>query len=200
MRIITGSAKGLKLKTPKGLDVRPTADRVKESVFNIIAGLIPEARVADFFSGTGNLGLEALSRGAAIAVFVDSSFTSMNLLKENTARARLADRAVYLKSDAVSAIMKLSKEKQLFNVIFCDPPYNRGYVAAMLSGLDKSGLLYPGGCIVFEHSKHESIPSGLKNLQVSRSERYGETLVTFLTDKRQQEDGIDANSSMPGQF
>ena len=180
MRIIAGSARGLKLKPPKGLAIRPTTDRVKESVFNILAAKLPDALVADFFAGTGNLGIEALSRGAASAVFVDASQVSMSLLKENVGKARFSDKAEYLKTDVLVAIDRLVQNGRRFTLIFCDPPYNKGMVSAVLHRLDSRNLLESGGMIVIEHSKHEIIPADLTNLMLKRTERYGETLISFL--------------------
>lgn len=184
MRIITGTAKGLKLKTPKGQDVRPTADRVKESLFNILAGRPAGARVLDLFAGTGNLGLEALSRGAAAAVFVDSSQASMRLIRQNAALAHLDARAEFAGLAALAAIDRYSRAGRLFDLIFCDPPYNRGHVAAVLQALDRSPILAADGLIVLEHSRHEPVPDGLENLTVVRGERYGETLISFLANTK----------------
>jgi 16S rRNA (guanine966-N2)-methyltransferase len=180
MRIITGTAKGIKLKTPRGRDVRPTSDRVKESLFAILAGRIAEAAVADFFAGTGNLGLEALSRGAASAVFIDASPASLALVRENAARAQLAERAEFLRQDALAAAGRFARDGRAFDLIFCDPPYNKGLAAAILEKIDAANLLRPGGVVIIEHSRHESLPAGLAHLKISRTERYGETLLTFL--------------------
>jgi len=180
MRIITGSAKGFKLKVPKGLDVRPTSDRVKESVFNILSDQVYDAVVLDLFAGTGNLGLEALSRGAKQAVFVDSSYTSMSFIKENAARTKLSESAQFIKSDVLAAIEKFASGGRVFDIIFCDPPYNHGFVEKVLRSIDKSQLLAPGGMIVIEHSKHELVPTDLVHLVTRRTERYGETLVSFV--------------------
>ena len=185
MRIITGSAKGLKLKTPKGLAVRPTGDRVKESVFNILADRVIDATVADFFAGTGNLGIEALSRGASGAVFVDNSQASVSLLRANVALARLVDRAEIHKADVSAAISRLAQAGRRFDLIFCDPPYNRGYVAAVLQQIAARDLLSPDGLIIIEHSQHEMIPDDLSSLHIVRSQRYGETMVSFLTRSRE---------------
>ncbi|HMM21405.1 MAG TPA: 16S rRNA (guanine(966)-N(2))-methyltransferase RsmD [Selenomonadales bacterium] len=180
MRIITGSAKGFKLKAPKGLDVRPTSDRVKESIFSILADRVGDAAVADLFAGTGNLGLEALSRGAEQVVFVDNSHTSMSFIKENAARTKLFESAQFMKSDVLAAIEKLAAGGRVFDIIFCDPPYNRGFVEKALRSIDRFRLLAPGGMIVVEHSKHEPVPADLSHLAASRTERYGETLVSFV--------------------
>ena len=183
MRIITGSAKGLKLKTPRGNAIRPTGDRVKEAVFNILAGKIQGALVADVFAGTGNLGLEALSRGADRAVFVDNSHTSMHLLKENAIRARLYEQSEFLRIDAVSAINRLAQDKRLFNLVFCDPPYNRGHVDVVLQRIDAGNILAPEGVVVIEHSKHEPITACFNQLEIRRSEHFGETTISFLQSR-----------------
>lgn len=184
MRIITGSAKGQKLKAPRGNAVRPTADRVKESLFNIIAGRVEGAQVADLFAGTGNLGLEALSRGAAAAVFVDSSQASLTLVRENAALTHLNARAEFYRLEAAAAVSRLSQAGRRFDLVFCDPPYNRGLAAAILQTIDRTPFLATGGLIVLEHSQHEPVPADLATLSIIRTQRYGETLVTFLADNK----------------
>lgn len=183
MRIITGTAKGFKLKAPRGLDVRPTGDRVKESIFNIIKSSVMSADVLDLFAGTGNLGLEALSRGANSAVFVDSASSSLSVVKENALHTCLAERAEFIKSDAVKAIDRLFDTGRTFDLIFCDPPYNKGYVAAILDKLNGKSLLRAGGLLVLEHTKREPVTVTTKVLTMVRQEKYGETTVTFFTTK-----------------
>lgn len=182
MRIITGTAKGLKLKTPRGRDVRPTSDRVKESLFAILGDRIAGAEVADIFAGTGNLGLEALSRGAAAAVFVDASPASIGLIRDNAVRARLDGRAELLRMDAVAAIRRFARAGRTFELILCDPPYNRGLAAAALTEIDAGNVLRPGGIVTIEYSRHEQLPINLVCLKVIRTERYGETLISLLTN------------------
>ncbi|MCM0760255.1 MULTISPECIES: 16S rRNA (guanine(966)-N(2))-methyltransferase RsmD [Sporomusa] len=188
MRIITGIAKGTRLKAPKGLDVRPTADRVKESIFNIIInlelptaeGAVAGAHVLDLFAGTGNLGLEALSRGAAHALFIDHSQHSLAAIKDNIHTAKLSEKTEIWRGDSVKAIDKLSQLGRTFRLIFIDPPYNQGLVSAVLLKLDTTGVAEAGGLIVVEHSKHEPITTQWQHLKLIRTERYGETVVTFL--------------------
>lgn len=188
MRIITGIAKGTRLKAPKGLDVRPTADRVKESIFNIIInlelpiaeGAVADANVLDLFAGTGNLGLEALSRGAAHALFIDHSLPSLAAIKDNIHTAKLSEKSEVWRGDSVKAIDKLSQLGRTFRLIFIDPPYNLGLVSAVLLKLDTSSVAETGGLIVVEHSKHEPITTQWQHLKLIRTERYGETVVTFL--------------------
>ena len=187
MRIITGTAKGTKLKAPKGLDVRPTADRVKESVFNILSNLkmtdghpILGAKVLDLFAGTGNLGLEALSRGADQVLFVDNSLTSLAAVKDNIASTKLSAHAELLKGDSVKLIDRFEQAGRKFTLVFIDPPYNQGLINRVLSKLDSGSILEGGGLIVVEHSKHEPVTGPFCNLSLLRSERYGETLVSIL--------------------
>ena len=181
MRIITGTAKGRQLKTPRGRDVRPTSDRVKESLFAILADRVAAATVADIFAGTGNLGLEALSRGAASTAFVDKSPASIAIIRDNAARTGLQDRAEILCLDALAAVDKFARTGRAFDLIFCDPPYNKGLAAAILGKIAAGNILRPEGTVIIEHSRHEQLPESLANLKVSRTERYGETLVSFLT-------------------
>lgn len=180
MRIITGSAKGTKLKAPRGMETRPTADRVKESVFNIIGPAVVEARVLDVFAGTGNLGLEALSRGAAHALFIDQSSESVKVIKENAIHTKLAEKMELMKQEAARALLKLAHSGKVFDLIFCDPPYNRGLVEETLKKIDAGVLLAENGMIILEHSQHEIVTSCWNTFVVKRTERYGETRITFL--------------------
>lgn len=181
MRIISGSAKGIRLKTPKGMNTRPTADRVKESVFGILANRPIDAEVLDLFAGTGNLGLEALSRGAASALFIDKQAQSIKIMMENALLTDLAGLAIICREDVMQALRRLSNEGKTFDLIFCDPPYNLGLAPKVLQILDASHVLREDGVLVLEHSRHEKLPEGLKRIVAYRSESYGETVVSFFT-------------------
>lgn len=183
MRIITGSAKGIKLKAPQGLDTRPTADRVKESVFNILGDIVVDACVLDIFAGTGNLGLEALSRGAKSATFVDQGTESIGIIKENAHHTKLVEHTEIHRSDVLRALDKFLQTGRSFDLLFCDPPYEKGFVQAVLEKLDKHPILTPNAIVVIEHSRHEPIQDEWENLQLRRTERYGATLVSFLLYK-----------------
>jgi 16S rRNA (guanine(966)-N(2))-methyltransferase RsmD len=176
MRIITGSAKGTKLKTPRGLAVRPTGDRVKESLFNILGSRVPDARVLDLFAGTGNLGLEALSRGANHTTFVEQSMVSISLIRENAVLTKLQDRITIVKANVLSAIGRLGGQ---FDLIFCDPPYNKNLVSQVLTSIDQAAILADGAILIIEHSQHEGVEIALNQLQLVRSERFGETCIGF---------------------
>lgn len=186
MRIITGSAKGAKLKAPRGLDTRPTTDRVKESIFNILGNAVYEAVVLDLFAGTGSLGLEALSRGARQAVFVDQSIASIQVIKDNVDHTKMSDKAEILKSDVLKTIEKFTRTENLFDIVFCDPPYNKGYINKVLQLIDKGTIVAEQAILVLEHSRHEPPATQWDNLMLKRSERYGETIVSFLIYNSQQ--------------
>lgn len=187
MRIITGKAKGCKLKAPKGLQTRPTTDRVKESLFNILGDTVHNAAVLDIFAGSGALGLEALSRGAERAVFIDSSRESHAAMQDNAAHTRLGDQCTFLVSDVFSALTKLAAHKSHYDLVFCDPPYNQGLVARVLGQLDAGGLLTSDCIIVLEHSKHEAPAPSWNHFLLRRSEQYGETILSFFSGRKPNE-------------
>lgn len=177
MRIITGSAKGTKLKTPRGMAVRPTADRVKESLFNILGPRVHGATVLDLFAGTGNLGLEALSRGANRAVFVEQNKASIALIRANAVLTKLQDRIMIVKANVLSALDDIEGQ---FDLIFCDPPYNRNLVGQVAMRMDMSAILADDAILIIEHSQHEPVEFILQHLRLIRSERFGETCISFL--------------------
>ena len=135
MRIITGTAKGCRLKAPKGMGTRPTADRVKESLFNILGQSVRDSFVLDMFAGTGALGLEALSRGAIGAVFVDKA--TANVILGNAVHTKLADRAEIIAGDVNKILPRLEKKGLSFDIIFADPPYNLGLESSLLDFIDR---------------------------------------------------------------
>lgn len=195
VRIIAGTAKGIRLKTPKGMNTRPTADRVKESVFGILAMDVVDAEVLDLFAGTGNLGLEALSRGAASATMVDKNIQSVKIMLENAILTDLSRAAVICREDVMVALRRLQTAGKSFDLIFCDPPYNLGLAPKVLRELDVVDVLRAGGIFILEHSRHEKLPEGLKRIVAYRSEFYGETVVSFFI---KQEGNNSENCSVPG--
>ncbi len=180
MRIITGRARGLQLTAPKTYDVRPTADRVKESVFNIIGSRIIGAKVVDLFAGTGNLGLESWSRGAAAVTFIDESRESLRLVQSNIARCRAEKDCVIIKGSAPQVAERLALQGEAFDFAFCDPPYNKGLVQQIISVLGRKSFLKPGGYLVVERSVHDVLPPLPQGCELVRSSRYGETIVDFI--------------------
>ncbi len=175
MRIITGSARGCRLKTPKGADVtRPTADRVKESLFNILGQMVAGRKVLDIFAGTGNLGLEALSRGAESAVFVDKA--TAKLIAENLQLTRLQEKGIVRSGDVFAELSRQAAGKAEFSLIFCDPPYHKGLWQQALRQIDASdGLMAENGILVVEHGAEENDIPELSRLQLVHNRRYGHT-------------------------
>ena len=180
MRIITGKARGLQLTVPKTYDVRPTADRVKESVFNIIGSKIIGARVLDLFAGTGNLGLESWSRGASAVTFIDESKESLRLVRSNIAKCRADEDCTVLKGSAPSVAERLAVSGELFDIAFCDPPYNKGWVQQIVELLGRRPFLQDGGYLVVERSAHDELGALPAGCELVRSQRYGETIVDFI--------------------
>lgn len=180
MRIITGRARGLQLTTPKNFDVRPTADRVKESLFNIIGSKITGARVLDLFAGTGNLGLESWSRGAKAITFIDASGESLRLVRSNIAKCRADADCTVIKGNAVSVIERLYGQKQQFDFLFCDPPYNKGWIGQIITALAQCPVIASGGYLIVERAQHDPLPDLPAGFEAIRSEKYGETLIDFI--------------------
>ncbi|WP_026476453.1 16S rRNA (guanine(966)-N(2))-methyltransferase RsmD [Alkaliphilus transvaalensis] len=179
MRVISGKARGHRLKPPEGMDVRPTSDRVKESVFNIIQDYLIDGIIVDLFAGTGNLGIESLSRGAQKAYFVDESRKSVEIIKYNLEKTRLKEGAEILTIDALSGIKRLAHQNVKADVIFMDPPYSRGLVSQALDLIAEHKLLKVDGIIVAEHDKNDEVPEGNQLLICTRRKDYGNTSISF---------------------
>ena len=179
MRVISGKARGLKLNTPKNDDVRPTTDRVKESLFNMINSYMMESDILDLFAGTGSLGIECLSRGANKCVFVDSSRESIAIVKSNIKKARVENESIVLNSDFKSAINSLAHKNAQFDVIFMDPPYYKNMFSDALSSVDDKNLLKEDGIIVVEHDTKDEFPDTIGRLYKTKDKKYGNTTITF---------------------
>ncbi len=179
MRVIAGTARGRKLYAPKGQAIRPTSDRVKEAVFNIIGCRVNDANVLDLFAGTGGLGIEALSRGAKAAYFIDSSNEAIHLIKKNLEVTGLGYTAVVFKADADKAVKWLAKDGAKFDLIFLDPPYriSVSFLDAILIALGDH-VLQSDGLLVLEHSAKLE-PRAVKGLSVESTRVYGDTAITF---------------------
>ena len=175
MRVITGKARGVVLKTPDGMATRPTADRVKEALFNIIQFEIPAAKVLDLFGGTGQLGIEALSRDAKSAVFVDEREDACRLIHENLKRTKLESQARVVRSDYL-AFLKTCREK--FNIILLDPPYAEVFLENALKMITEIDILETGGIIVAERPLGKDLPWDFPGYIRSRDYKYGRTLIT----------------------
>lgn len=174
MRVITGKARGVQLKTPDGMLTRPTADRVKEALFSIINFDIPGANVLDLFGGTGQLGIEAMSRGAERCVFVDAREDACKLIKENLKRTKL--EGTVIRSDYMEY---LNRCKEQFSIIFLDPPYAEEYLENAIKRITEIDILQTDGIIVTERPVGKELPWEFGGYQRSKDYKYGKTLLTI---------------------
>lgn len=179
MRVIAGAAKGRKLQTIEGLSTRPTTDRIKETLFNIIAFDLPECNFLDLFSGSGAIGIEALSRGATQAVFVDHNAQCQQVIRENLLHTKLDKQARVLGIEVPKALEQLAKEKAVFDIVFLDPPYESGLIEPTLLKIVQGGLLNKDGYIIVERSAQIPLAS-IPGLRVLREKEYRTTVITFL--------------------
>lgn len=182
MRVITGTARGRKLQTLEGMDVRPTTDMVKEAVFSIVHFQVPCANVADLFAGSGQMGIEALSRGARQATFVDNAKASLDVIRQNLQATGFTRQGKVIASD-VETFLAHTGEK--YDMIFLDPPYDKGYGEKLLPLLAKP--LADGGIILFEHSRAEAFPDKAGGLVKKKDYRYGKIVVTSYVKEAPEE-------------
>jgi len=178
VRIIGGRLKGRRLAAVRG-PLRPTADRVREAIFNILGAACHQARVLDLFAGTGALGIEALSRGASRAVFVENHRSSLQVLRRNVEQCGLAQVSRIMALPAAKALPRLAAAGEKFSLIFLDPPYGSGQAGAVLTLLAESRLLRPEGRIIVEHGRQDEPASTYQDLTRTDQRRYGGTLVSF---------------------
>lgn len=178
MRVIAGSAGGRKLITPEGMDVRPTAEKVKEAVFSSIQFEIEGRRVLDLFAGSGQMAIEALSRGAAEGVFVDSSRTSAELVRKNIAAAGFENVSRVANTEAAAF---LGSTEQIFDIAFLDPPYNKQLINGCFERLVKR--MAAGGIIICETQFDEALPEGAGEFTVYREYKYSKTRITVYRDR-----------------
>lgn len=179
MRIIAGKAKGQKLIPPATMETRPTLDRVKEAMFSIIQGYIPNAEVIDVFAGTGSLGLEAASRGAKEVFLIDKSSTTYPLLVENVKKLKFQDFVHTLNMDSYDALRMLSKKGKVFDLIFIDPPYCKEMIPEAIKIIEENNMLSKEGIIVTKIDSIEEVYRGYKDIQILKSKKYGNTTVCF---------------------
>jgi 16S rRNA (guanine966-N2)-methyltransferase len=199
MRVVTGEAKGRKLKGPKTAGTRPIIERVKQALFNILSVRVEDARFLDLFAGTGSVGIEALSRGAASATFIEMNAKVLNLVRENLRITGLADRAETLHSDAFKflhahAAHGPGAHRRVYDIIYVAPPQYQEMAARALGMLDGSALVAPGGQVIVQiHPKERpgvaAVP--LTHLELRDERRYGSTLLMFYTLKDEQNTAED---------
>lgn len=179
MRVISGIKKGFKLKAPKGKDIRPTEDRIKESLFNIIKNIDEESVVLDLFAGSGSIGIEFLSRGAKKSYFVDKSYLSIKCIKENLKHTNLEDKAVVIKRDAIKAIKFFCDNNIKFTHIFIDPPYGKGLILDVLKRIADEDVLKEDGIVIVEHERDLILEDRIGRIIIKDNRNYGSKSLTF---------------------
>ncbi len=182
MRVITGTARGMRLETPEGTDVRPTSEKTKEAIFSAIYFDIEGRRVLDLFAGSGQLGIEALSRGAEKCVFTDSSQTAVDIVKRNVQKTKFTQQSVICRTDYASF---LKGTKETFDIAFIDPPYLKGITVDALTLTAAKMSDY--GIIVVEHPAEVELPQELSDFKIYRQYKYGK-LVNVTVYKKHTED------------
>lgn len=178
MRVIAGSVRGFKLMTPTGKNTRPTSDRIKETLFNIIQAEVPESRFLDLFSGSGGIAIEALSRGATEAVLVEHEREAVHCIRENIKHTRMEDRSRVMAMDVMQAVRRLDQLGQPFDVIFMDPPYRKDLEGMLLSYLLRSSLVHEETLIIVETaldteiSYMEELPCRMERVKDYKTNRH----------------------------
>ena len=173
MRIVAGEFKGRRIETPKGYDVRPTTEKVKEALFSMLSDLMEDSVCCDLFSGTGNLGLEAISRGAGKCVFCDNSGESVRLIKRNIEYCRAGDRSILVPGSFEKCLKKMYEDGIRADVFFLDPPYREGLYDRCMELISELGLLKESGVIVCEHGRSDAFPEEYCGFLKYKEKNYG---------------------------
>lgn len=190
MRVIAGEFRGRPLSAVPGKNTRPTTDKVKEAIFNMIGPYFDGGWVLDLFAGTGSLGIEALSRGAERAVFIDLNNRAVQVIKENIARLQLEPRTEVYRNEAARALKTLAKREVRFDLVFLDPPYAEQNIAVDLEAMQAYGLLNPGAWIVCETDASVTLPDRVGECQKNREAVYGDTRITLYSHMQDQEEDV----------
>ena len=193
MRIIAGSARSLPLKTLEGMNTRPTTDKIKETLFNVLQGDIPGCYFLDLFAGSGQIGLEALSRGGNYAVFVENNRKAAKCIEENINFTKFDKQSLLMNSDVLTALRML-EGKYKFDVIFMDPPYNKGFIEPALKAITEKGILSDNGIIVLE-SDDTDFYGAADKLEILKQRKYGRTYITIYRSIQENE-----NCNLSGQL
>ena len=187
MRVIAGSQKGRRLMASRGDGLRPTSDRVKEALFSILGSRTDGARVLDLYAGTGAIGIEALSRGAQVATFVEPDAASLKALRANLDRCNLAPQALVHACTVESFLRRQQSSESTYDIIFADPPYHDGSAPALLPSLDQAGIMTTDSIVILEHFSKVTVPSEVGRLVRLRQYRYGDTTLSVFGVRPQGE-------------
>jgi len=182
MRVISGTARGRKLLSLDGLHTRPTTDRVKEAIFNMVMPYVRDGAVLDLFAGSGALGIEALSRGAACSTFLENSRAAADVIRQNLENTKLSENAKLIEGDALAF---LSKVQGKYTLIFLDPPYDGGFYTPVLSLIAERALLQPDGVLILEKRADMDIPLPC-GLEILKERKYGKTTILIIGNERKE--------------
>ena len=177
MRVITGEYGGRRLKAVPGESTRPTTDKIKESLFNMIGPYFDGGTCLDLFAGSGGLSIEAVSRGMDKAVLIDKAPAAMKVIRENIAVTKEEEKFTVIRGDAAKVIRNLKNEQQVFDLVFLDPPYAKQQIVSQIEELLDNGMLSPEALIVCEVDKKVDLPETIKNARVYKSAEYGITKI-----------------------
>lgn len=187
MRIVSGNNKGRKLYAPHDMTVRPTSDKIKQAIFNMLKEIDGNSIVLDLFAGTGNVGIEFLARGAEKCYFVDISYKSLSFVKKNVELCNLKEKSIIIKNDYEKAILYFAKQNIKFDYIFVDPPYNMNCGSIVLKSIIKNKILNKNGLIIIEGDKSENLFENIDENTINCKEKiYGRTnisIINMLEDK-----------------
>lgn len=186
MRVISGERKGMPLKAVNGVTTRPTTDKVKESLFNILGPTFQEGTVLDLFAGSGGLGIEALSRGMIHGVFIEKDSKAFQNLKENIAKCRYEECTEIYRNDATRALKLLIKRQFQADLIFLDPPYKKHMYYDLVKDIIENNVIHPEGIIVCEHDFQLELPEQVETFEKYREEKYGSTIISFYRLKEKE--------------
>lgn len=182
-RIIAGKAKGTIIDTPAGMQIRPTSDRAKEALFNILRDSIENRKVLDLFSGTGSLGLEAVSRGAVSCLFVDNNKNSINIIERNISKCHFENQCEIICAGVEKALGMLGRKKSKFGCIFMDPPYGKKLLKSTIEKIGENDIIVDGSIIIVEHEKNEMPPEETDVFKCYDRRRYGAVNFSFYKVK-----------------
>lgn len=183
-RVVAGTCRGTILEAPKGDATRPTTDKVKEALFSSIQMRVPDSRFLDIFSGTGQMAIEALSRGAESAVLIDQASRSIEIIRKNLTKTHLTEKATVMKSAFAEGLKRLGQDGKTFDIIFMDPPYAMAdkYAKTASALIQEHGLLAEDGMFIVESDADTLIQENVTNMTLLKSCKYGSTLITFFVE------------------
>jgi 16S rRNA (guanine966-N2)-methyltransferase len=200
MRVISGICKGLPLKAVPGSNTRPTTDKVKESIFNMIGPYFDGGLVVDLFAGSGSLGIEALSRGMDTCIFIDKDAKAFQTINENLKKCHLEDQAEVFRIDATRALKALAKREVNIDLLFLDPPYQQTEYYNLAETMVKKELLSSHAIIMCEHEKTVDLPEKIHTFSLDRRETYGNTIISIYRMLKEEGELHDENRSSTGQL